>query len=193
MFKTLEKGLSVINQPIARLGEKLGGMLLLAMSVIVVVQIGFRYFINTAFVRSFIESPPSLDWTDEASRFLMIYMTYLCLPMVYLANKNIAMTLFTDLIKGTRLFVFLMMLTHIIALITFSVWIYFGFLHFQRGSVMADSLPFAMYFIYIAPPVMFIVTCSCALERLFGTLHLLFAPSHVIKKHFEDEVVVLEE
>lgn len=182
MFKKLAYLLNCVNRPIAILGGKIGGILLLFMTIIVVLQIAFRYIFNTP-----------LDWTDEASRFAMIYMTYLCLPLVYLANKNIAMTLLTDMIKGTRFHVFLSVLTHIIALITFSVWIYFGINHFNRGAVMADSIPIQMYWIYAVPPILFAMTCLCALERLFTSLDLLFSSNEEIKKASQDENTGLPE
>ncbi|MFC0180897.1 TRAP transporter small permease [Thorsellia kenyensis] len=170
--------LGKINHPVAKFFAQLSGVLLLAMTVIVICQIGFRYILNMP-----------LDWTDEVSRFLMIYMTYLCLPMVYLANQNIAMTLFTDLIKGTRLHVLLMFLTHIIAIITFSVWIYFGYQHFLKGNVTADSLPIKMFWLYGIAPIFFGLTCFAALEKLLICLHLLFSDKQTIQKHYESETV----
>ncbi|MBM7037056.1 TRAP transporter small permease [Vibrio ulleungensis] len=165
MFKQLESALNIINKPIAAVTSQLAGLLLFAMTVIVLIQIAFRYVLNMP-----------LSWTDESSRFLMIYMTYLCLPIIYLDDRNIAMTFITDKLQGTRLYELLMLFAHLTALILFGFWIYFGLAFLKSGSVMADSLPIPMYVVYAVPPVMLAVSCSFALQKLFGSIHRLFAP-----------------
>ncbi|MDG3085957.1 TRAP transporter small permease [Vibrio hannami] len=162
MLKAIERALNTVNAPIARWTANIAGFFLLVMTVIVIVQVAFRYLLNTP-----------LGWTDESSRFLMIYMTYLCLPIIYLDDKNIAMTFVTDKLKGTRVFELLMVVAHIASLLLFAVWIYFGYAFYQTGSVMADSLPIPMYTIYAVPPVMLAISCSFALQKLAGALHKL--------------------
>ena len=49
----------------------------------------------------------------------MIYMTYLALPAVYLGDKNIAMTLFLDKIKGKRFSHLLLFLIHLFSIVVF--------------------------------------------------------------------------
>jgi len=160
MFKGIENLLHKINEPIAKFFSQLAGVLLLIMTVIVLLQVGFRYVIN---------SP--LSWTDETSRFLMIYMTYLCLPLVYLRDQNIAMTFVTDKFKNMRVYHVFMIVAHISALALFSIWIYYGWQFFMTGSVLADSFPIPMYIIYVIPPVMLTISCLSALERLAGEVY----------------------
>lgn len=159
-LKALELLLDKINNPIARLGEKLGGALLVVMTVIVLLQVFCRYLLG---------SP--LTWTDELSCYLMIYMTYLCMPLVYLRDKNIAMTFIVEKIQGKRISHLLMFFVHIIALIIFAVWIYFGWQFFLKGNVLANSLPFKMYYIYIAPPLLFGVTVLAVIQKLVSELN----------------------
>ncbi|MES0867794.1 TRAP transporter small permease [Pseudovibrio sp. SCP19] len=159
MLKAIEKGLAAINNPIARAGEYVGGFFLVIMTSIVLLQVFFRYILN---------SP--ISWTDEASRFLMIYMTYLALPVIYLTGKNIAMTFVLDAVEGTRIGHLLKAIIHVIALVLFAVWIKFGWVFFGTGSVTADSLPIPMYVIYIAPPALLAITCLAALQKLVGEL-----------------------
>jgi TRAP-type C4-dicarboxylate transport system permease small subunit len=160
MLKGTEKAFNKVNAPIANFSAKFSGILLLIMTVLVLLQVGCRYILNTP-----------LSWTDETSRFLMIYMTYLCLPIVYLRDQNIAMTFVTDKLKNMRIYHLFMMLAHISALALFAIWIYFGWAFFKTGSVMADSLPIPMYTIYIIPPVMLALSCLTAIEKLIGSLH----------------------
>ncbi|WP_162064478.1 TRAP transporter small permease [Vibrio taketomensis] len=156
MLRTLEKALNTVTTPVAKVLRHVAGILLLVMTTMVVAQVLFRYVFNVP-----------LSWTDEAARFLMIYMTYLCLPFVYLADKNIAMTFVTEIVekKAPRLFSLFGLIGHISAIIVFAVWIKFGWNFYNTGSVMADSLPIPMYVIYIIPPVMMAVTMVYALQK----------------------------
>lgn len=168
MFKGIENALNKINAPIANFAAQVSGILLLVMTVIVLLQVGCRYILNIP-----------LSWTDESSRFLMIYMTYLCLPIVYLRDQNIAMTFVTDKFKNMRVYHVFMMVAHIAALILFAIWIYYGYVFYQTGGVMADSLPIPMYTIYIIPPVMLAISSLTALEKLAASVHNFI--------HFADE------
>lgn len=136
------------------------------MTMVVLAQVVFRYIFNAP-----------LSWTDEMSRFLMIYMTYLCLPTIYLKNQNIAMTFVTDKIKGSRLYELMMAMTHAIALTLFSIWIYFGWIFYHSGSVSADSLPIPMYAIYIIPPIMLTISCLFAFQKFYISVNrFIFFP-----------------
>ena len=161
MLRTIEKALNIVTTPLSRLLRHVAGILLLLMTAIVVAQVLFRYVFNIP-----------LSWTDESSRFLMIYMTYLCLPFVYLADKNIAMTFLTEILekKAPRVYSFFLLLGHISAMLVFSVWITFGWNFFQTGSVMADSLPIPMYYVYIMPPVMMAVTMLYAVQKSIASI-----------------------
>ena len=159
MLKGIERALNKMNAPIAKAGAELSGILLLIMTAIVLLQVGCRYILNIP-----------LSWTDESSRFLMIYMTYLCLPIVYLNDQNIAMTFITDKFKAMRIYHLFMIVAHVASLILFAIWIYYGWMFFQTGSVMADSVPIPMYVIYIIPPVMLAISCLFALQKLLGSI-----------------------
>ncbi|MBM7037966.1 TRAP transporter small permease [Vibrio ulleungensis] len=162
MLKAIENALHTINAPVARWTAQIAGFMLFVMTLIVLLQVACRYILNIP-----------LSWTDESSRFLMIYMTYLCLPLIYLQDRNIAMTFITDKLKGTRVFELLMIVAHICAIVLFVVWIYFGYNFFKTGSVMADSIPIPMYVVYAMPPIMLFISCFAALEKLAGSLHNL--------------------
>lgn len=164
MLRAIEKALNTVTTPLSRVLRHIAGILLLVMTLIVVAQVLFRYILNIP-----------LSWTDESSRFLMIYMTYLCLPFVYLTDKNIAMTFVTEILekKTPRLFAFLTLLAHIAAIIVFAVWIKFGWNFFETGSVMADSLPIPMFVVYIIPPVMMAITILYAVQKTIAALRAM--------------------
>jgi len=159
MLNACERVLNKINSPLAKFTANIAGNLLVVMTFLVLLQVGFRYLFN---------SP--LSWTDESSRYLMIFMTYLSLPIIYLSDKNIAMTFITDKFLNSRFFYLFMIFNHSISLIVFAIWIYYGFIFFETGNVSADSLPIPMYVVYIIPPVMLLVCCSFAVQKLLGSI-----------------------
>ncbi|WP_413701886.1 TRAP transporter small permease [Psychromonas sp. KJ10-10] len=174
MLKGIERALNKVNAPIAKMGAEISGALLLIMVAIVLLQVGFRYILNIP-----------LSWTDEASRFMMIYMTYLCLPIVYLNDQNIAMTFVTDKFKGMRIYNLFMIIAHIASLVLFTIWIYYGWIFYSTGTVMADSVPIPMYVIYVIPPVMMTICCFSALQKLVSSIDSFI--------HFQKEDVLLSD
>lgn len=169
LLKNIELFFSKINLPISRIGERIGGALLVIMTTVVLLQVFCRYLLG---------SP--LNWTDELSCYLMIYMTYLCMPLIYLNDKNIAMTFIVEKIQGKRISHLLMFFVHILALIIFIVWIYFGWQFFLKGNVMSNSLPFKMYYIYIIPPVLFSITLLPVIQKIIAELNN-FVNYHKVK------------
>ncbi|TCP93478.1 TRAP-type C4-dicarboxylate transport system permease small subunit [Cricetibacter osteomyelitidis] len=160
MLNRIEQLLAKINNPIAKFGKYIAGFLLAIMTIIVLLQVFYRYLLHVP-----------LSWSDELSCYLMIYMTYLCMPLIYLEDRNIAMTFLTEKIQGKRIYHFLMLIIHLLSLLLFIIWIYFGWLFFLKGNVMANSLPFKMYYIYIVPPVLFAITCLSIIQKIVSELN----------------------
>ncbi len=160
MLQMTERALRKAMEPISRGAVAIAGVLLMVMVVIVLVQIFLRYILKTP-----------IGWVNETSIFLMIYMTYLSLPLIYLQDKNIAMTFFLNRLEGKRVYNLLLIFIHLIALLVFTVWIYFGIQFYQTGAVRADSLPIKMYVIYIAPPAMMIITSLTCIQKIITELN----------------------
>lgn len=93
------------------------------------------------------------------------------MPFIYLKDRNIAMTFLLEKTKESRLFHILMVFIHVFALMTILVWIYFGWNFFLRGNVMANSLPFKMYYVYIAPPLLFSITILMVLQKIISAFN----------------------
>ena len=68
----LLKGLVGFNTIILRLGRQLAWIAIGLMVVIILIQVYFRYVLNSA-----------LPWPDEAARFLMLWMTGFIAPSAY--------------------------------------------------------------------------------------------------------------
>ena len=68
----LLKGLVGFNTIILKLGRQLAWIAIGLMVVIILIQVYFRYVLNSA-----------LPWPDEAARFLMLWMTGFIAPSAY--------------------------------------------------------------------------------------------------------------
>lgn len=66
------KLLSVINAPLLMLGRWLGAGLMGLMVVVILIQVVFRYGLNNA-----------LPWTEELSRFMMLWMVGVMAPTAF--------------------------------------------------------------------------------------------------------------
>jgi TRAP-type C4-dicarboxylate transport system permease small subunit len=85
LFNRALTKLSLINLWIGVAMRNSAGLLLIAMTVIVLVQILFRYAFND-----------SLIWTEEVSKTLMVWCAFLIAPWAYRNGANVNITIFTD-------------------------------------------------------------------------------------------------
>ena len=98
----------------------------------------------------------SLSWSEEATRFLLIWSTFLGASCVYRHNGNIAITVIQNLFsqksqKNIRA------LIHGLCLILFCVLCYYGFLYCSRQVRTASAIPIKMKYIYMCLPISMII------------------------------------
>ena len=109
----------------------------------------------------------SLSWTEEATRFLLIWSTFLGAACVYRHNGNIAITLVQGLFpertqKGLRITV------HAVCLALFCVLFYYGSLYCGRQVRTAAAIPIQMKYVYMCLPVSMAVMILHAIVMLAG-------------------------
>lgn len=108
----------------------------------------------------------SLSWSEEATRFLLIWSTFLGATCVYRHNGNIAITVIQDLFPSTikRL---LKIIVHGICFILFCVLCYYGFMYCGRQVRTAAAIPIKMKYIYMCLPISMIILAIHAVTMLF--------------------------
>lgn len=108
----------------------------------------------------------SLSWSEEATRFLLIWSTFLGATCVYRHNGNIAITVIQDLFPSTikRL---LKIIVHGICFILFCVLCYYGFMYCGRQVRTAAAIPIKMKYIYMCLPISMIILAIHAITMLF--------------------------
>ena len=98
----------------------------------------------------------SLSWSEEATRFLLIWSTFLGASCVYRHNGNIAITVIQDLFppsvkKNLRA------LIHGICLVLFCVLCYYGCLYCSRQVRTASAIPIKMKYVYMCLPISMVI------------------------------------
>ena len=109
----LLKGLVIFNTIILRLGRQLAWISIGLMVIIILIQVFFRYGLNSA-----------LPWPDEAARFLMLWMTGFIAPSAYRWGGFVSIEMIFRLLPSRiikLLTLFLLILSIIISTI-YLVW-----------------------------------------------------------------------
>jgi TRAP-type C4-dicarboxylate transport system permease small subunit len=154
------------------------GMLLIAMTVIVLVQIVFRYVLND-----------SLIWTEEISKTMMVWGAFLIAPWAYRNGANVSIQMFTDELPLT-----LRRLLHL-ALNVLVIWIIvvfwsesFGMV--DRGfSIRAASLPVQVGWFFVVVPFAFGAMLLVGVELLLRDLLALLHPQEDFEIADADEIM----
>ena len=81
--------LSAVNSAILKVGRTLAWIALFLMVVVILLQVVFRYALDSA-----------LPWPDEAARFLMLWMTGLVAPTAYRLGGFVAIETLIDALPG---------------------------------------------------------------------------------------------
>ena len=77
--------LARLNEWLCNAARNIAGLLLVAMVVIVILQIVFRYVLND-----------SLSWTEEVSKTMMVWTAFLVAPWAYRVGANVRIEIFVD-------------------------------------------------------------------------------------------------
>ena len=162
--------LSAINEWISMTARNSAGVLLIAMTAIVLVQILFRYVLND-----------SLIWTEEVSKTMMVWGAFLIAPWAYRNSANVRIEIFTDELPLTFRRLLHLALNMLVIWIIVVFWTEsFGMVN--RGfSIRAASLPVQVGWFFIVVPVAFGAMLLVGVELLIRDVLALLHP----KEDFE--------
>ena len=123
----LLKSLVMLNTFILRIGRHLAWIAIGLMVVIILVQVLFRYGLNSA-----------LPWPDEAARFLMLWMTGLIAPSAYRWGGFVSIEMLLRMFHP-RAGAFISLLLLMISLMVLVIGLQFGLKHVNSGWLVASS------------------------------------------------------
>ena len=131
--------------------EKISDRLDKICEVLIVFMIGAMVIITTAqfIFRTWFTA---LTWSDEVTRYLLIWSTFIGATCVYRHGGNIAITFIQEAFpdKVTKA---LKVLVHVLCMVLFLVLCWYGCQYVTKLNKTATTLPIKMKYIFICIPV----------------------------------------
>ena len=139
-MNTLKKVLT----PVSDVLDKLCSVLIVLMLGAMVLVTGAQIICRTWFT--------ALSWSDEVTRYLLIWSTFLGATVVYRHSGHISVTLLQDAVKP-KMAKMLRVAVHVICFVLFTVLLYYSTLYCMKLKKTATAMPIKMKWIYMCIPV----------------------------------------
>ena len=115
------------NTILLKLGRQLATVAIGLMVIIILIQVFFRYGLNSA-----------LPWPDEAARFLMLWMTGLIAPSAYRWGGFVSIEMLFRFLPSKMVKIITLILL-VISLLVLVVGLQFGLKHVDSGWLFSSS------------------------------------------------------
>ena len=124
--------------------------------VLIVLMIGAMVIITTAQI-IFRTWFTALSWSDEVTRYLLIWSTFLGATCVYRRSGNISITFVRELFppKASK---WLRILGQVLCLILVVILAWYGFKYAANLKKTATSLPIKMSYVFLVVPVSMVIS-----------------------------------
>ena len=124
--------------PVSNVFDKVCSALIVFMLGAMVIITGAQIICRTWFT--------ALSWSDEVTRYLLIWSTFLGATVVYRHNGHISVTLLQDAVSP-KLAKTLRVLVHIICFVLFAVLLHYSNLYCLKLKKTATAMPIKMKYI----------------------------------------------
>ena len=120
-------------------------------SVLILVMLGLMVVITTAQIicRTWFTA---LSWSDEVTRYLLIWSTFLGATCVYRHSGHISVTILQDKVPA-RIGQLMRVAVHAICLVLFAVLLHYSIRYCGKLNKTATALPIKMKYIYLCLPI----------------------------------------
>ena len=142
------KTLKNILAPVSAALDKLCSVLIVVMLGLMVIITGAQIICRIWFT--------ALTWSDEVTRYLLIWSTFLGASVVYRHSGHISVTIVQDAVPP-RLSKVLRVAVHVICFVLFAVLLYFSCTYCMKLNKTATTLPIKMKYIYLCVPVSMVI------------------------------------
>ncbi len=157
--------LAIVNRAVCVSARNAAGLLLMAMTAIVLMQIVYRYVLND-----------SLIWTEEVSKTMMVWAAFLVAPWAYRNSANVSIEMFVDeLSERPRRALHLVLNLLVIWIVLVFFRESFGMV--ERGfAIRAASLPLQVGWFFLIIPISFGAMLLVGVELLLRDVLGMFHP-----------------
>ena len=136
--------LKKVLTPVSDVLDKVCSVLIVVMLGLMVVITGSQIICRTWFT--------ALTWSDEVTRYLLIWSTFLGASVVYRHSGHISITFVQDLVPA-RAGKAMRVLVHAVCLALFTVLLYYSSRYCMKLNKTATALPIKMKYIYLCIPI----------------------------------------
>lgn len=154
-IKQLNAVLGQINFHIARTAKYFAGFLLALMVIMILSQVFYRYVLND-----------SLTWTEELSKYAMVWIACLVSPWAYREHLNVSIEMFHDALPALPKRIAEIIITLLVMLI--SAIFFLQSISFVEGgtTITAASVAIKLWIFYLCMPFAFGALFLVGIERL---------------------------
>ena len=143
-----------INGVVEKIAVNMAWVMLLAITLLNIVQVFYRYVLNNA-----------LSWSEEASLWMMVWITFVILPVAYHKGLNISMMLFRDMLKKNRFEFIIRCLFHCIVITIAVVCFYQAWIMYKGGfRIELPALEVSKAWVYAIMPPAWLLLILAALS-----------------------------
>ena len=141
--------------------DKLCGVLIVVMLAAMVVVTGAQIVCRTWFT--------ALAWSDEVTRYLLIWSTFLGATCIYRHSGNISITFVQEAFPAKAAKV-LKVVVHVVCMVLFAVLLYYGCMYCAKLNKTATALPIKMKYIFTCIPVSMGISIVHALKLMLDEI-----------------------
>lgn len=160
--------LSRFNELVGKVGKYCGLTLIGAMTLVILYQVFMRYVLN---------DPPT--WSEEMSRFMMVWMTFLVAPIAYRHGMNVAIETLSRFLVGR--------IQAALQLVLNALILYFMLVYAQEGVGLAErglkskafTIDVKLFWFYLVVPAGFWLLAAVSVEHILRALKSLVDPASV--------------
>ena len=147
-----------ILTPVSDVLDKVCSVAIVIMLGLMVIITGVQIVCRTWFT--------ALSWSDEVTRYLLIWSTFLGATVVYRHNGHISVNLLREAVppKASKV---LRVLVHVVCLVLFAVLEYYSIRYCGKLTKTATALPIKMKYIYLCIPISMAIMMVHALLMAF--------------------------
>lgn len=185
-METLQKAgliLGRLNNGIEKIAVNCAWMMLFAITMLNIAQVFFRYVLNNA-----------LSWSEEASLWMMVWITFIILPVAYRKGLNISMMLFRDMLNRNRGEYFIRCTFHMIVIVISCVCLYQAWNMLKAGMrIELPALEVSKAWVYAIMPPAWILLILAAIEKIIQDSRGLIDPEAARKTEDQTSTKELSE
>ena len=160
--------LSRFNEFVGKVGKYCGLTLIGAMTLVILYQVFMRYVLN---------DPPT--WSEEMSRFMMVWMTFLVAPIAYRHGMNVAIETLSRFLVGR--------VQAVLQLVLNALILYFMLVYAQEGVGLAErglkskafTIDVKLFWFYLVVPAGFYLLAAVSVEHILRALKGIVEPASV--------------